>query len=128
MDLDISQERNCNARLKRGKSGFEMEALQVSSSEGLQIWGRYLREAIAPPFGLTFSQAIWNAGFVVQDPEIFLLVTLAKEDMSKDLDTSITLYPTGNSPGRAKTEPSKNQKTDSFSVITRRSGIGSIFW
>ena len=45
---------------------------------------RYLREAIAPAFGLAFSQAIWNAGFVVQDPEVFLLVTLAKEDMNID--------------------------------------------
>ena len=45
---------------------------------------RYLREAIAPAFGLVFSQAIWNAGFVVQDPEVFLLVTLAKEDMNID--------------------------------------------
>jgi hypothetical protein len=43
-----------------------------------------LREAIAPAFDLTFSPAIWNAGFVVQDPEIFLLVTLAKEDMSSE--------------------------------------------
>jgi hypothetical protein len=49
----------------------------------LQVWERYPREAIAPAFGLTFSQAIWNAGFVVQDPEIFLLVTLAKEDMNE---------------------------------------------
>jgi hypothetical protein len=71
-------------RLKRGPSGFQMEALRISASQGLQIWGRYGREAIAPAFGLTFSQAIWNAGFVVQDPEIFLLVTLAKEDMSAD--------------------------------------------
>jgi hypothetical protein len=71
-------------RLKRGPSGFEMEALHSSSSQGLQIWGRYLREAIPQAFGLTFSQAIWNAGFVVQNPEVFLLVTLAKEDMSAD--------------------------------------------
>jgi superfamily II DNA or RNA helicase/diadenosine tetraphosphate (Ap4A) HIT family hydrolase len=71
-------------RLKRGPSGLEMEALRISASQGVQIWGRYGREAIAPAFGLTFSQAIWNAGFVVQDPDIFLLVTLAKEDMSAD--------------------------------------------
>jgi len=71
-------------RLKRGSSGFEMEALSNSSSQGLKIWGRYLREAIPQAFELTFSQAIWNAGFVVQNPEVFLLVTLAKEDMSTD--------------------------------------------
>jgi len=61
-----------------------MEPLKTSASQGLQVWGRYLREAIAPAFNLAFSPAIWNAGFVVQDPEIFLLVTLAKEDMSTE--------------------------------------------
>lgn len=72
-------------RLKRGPSGFEMEALPTPALRGgLQIWGRYSRDAIAPAFGLTFSQAIWNAGFVVQDPEVFLLVTLAKEDMNTE--------------------------------------------
>ena len=71
-------------KLKRDPFGFEMEALRVPAAQGLQVWARYLREAIAPAFGLTFSQAIWNAGFVVQDPEVFLLVTLAKEDMNSE--------------------------------------------
>jgi superfamily II DNA or RNA helicase len=71
-------------RLKRDPSGFEMEALLVSAAHGLQVWRRYLRNAIAPAFGLAFSQAIWNAGFVVQDPEVFLLVTLAKDDMTAE--------------------------------------------
>ncbi|MDE5458443.1 DUF3427 domain-containing protein [Bradyrhizobium sp. CSA112] len=70
-------------RLKRGPSGLEIEPLRIPASQRLQVWERYLREAIAPAFGLAFSQAIWNAGFVVQDPEIFLLVTLAKEDMNE---------------------------------------------
>lgn len=72
-------------RLKRGSSGFEIEALLTPALPGgLNIWGRYARDAIAPAFGLIFSQAIWNAGFVVQDPEVFLLVTLAKEDMTTE--------------------------------------------
>jgi hypothetical protein len=71
-------------RLKRNPSGFEMEALPIPTPQGLQVWSRYLRETIAPAFGFTFSQAIWNAGFVVQDPEVFLLVTLAKEDMNTE--------------------------------------------
>jgi hypothetical protein len=71
-------------KLKRNPFGFEMEALRIPAPQGLQVWARYLREAIAPAFGLTFSQAIWNAGFVVQDPEVFLLVTLAKEDMNSE--------------------------------------------
>lgn len=70
-------------RLKRGLSGFAMEPLK-SVSQGLQVWGRYLREVIPPAFNLTFSQAIWNAGFVVQDPDIFLLVTLSKDDMNQE--------------------------------------------
>jgi hypothetical protein len=71
-------------KLKRGPFGFVMEALRVPASQELQVWARYLREAIAPAFGLTFSQAIWNAGFVVQGSEVFLLVTLSKEDMNTD--------------------------------------------
>jgi len=71
-------------KLKNGPFGLEMEALRAPASQGLQVWTRYLREAIAPAFDLTFSQAIWNAGFVVQDPEVFLLVTLAKGDMNTE--------------------------------------------
>ena len=71
-------------RLKRNPSGLEMEALRIPTPVGLQAWSRYLRENIAPAFGLTFSQAIWNAGFVAQGSEVFLLVTLAKEDMNTD--------------------------------------------
>jgi Domain of unknown function (DUF3427) len=76
--------RSERVRLKRGPSGFEMEALRISSSQELRVWERYPRDTIAPAFGLTFSQAIWNAGFVVQDPEVFLLVTLAKDDMNTE--------------------------------------------
>ena len=76
--------RSDKVRIKRGPSGLEMEAFRISAGQGLQRWGRYARNAIAPAFGLTFSQAIWNAGFVVRDPEIFLLVTLAKDDMNTE--------------------------------------------
>ena len=75
---------NDRIRLKRGSSGLEMEALRISGAQKLQVWERYPRDAIAPAFDLVFSQAIWNAGFVVQDPEIFLLVTLAKHDMNTE--------------------------------------------
>ena len=78
------QGRGERVKLKRSPFGFEMEALRIPASQGLQVWARYSREAIAPAFGLIFSQAIWNAGFVVQDPEVFLLVTLAKEDMNTE--------------------------------------------
>jgi hypothetical protein len=48
------------------------------------LWQTYLREKIPPQFGLTFSVAIWNAGFVASDRHIFLLVTLEKDDLPDD--------------------------------------------
>ena len=65
-----------------GQCRLEPLTRSASSTSGLMPWGRYLRKAIAPAFGLEFSQAIWNAGFIYQDPEIFLLVTLAKDGMA----------------------------------------------
>jgi len=44
----------------------------------LQLWGSYSREEIPPLFGLAFSTAIWNAGFVKRPGHIFLLATLDK--------------------------------------------------
>jgi hypothetical protein len=54
------------------------------SGSSPKIWERYLREKIPPEFGLAFNQATWNVGFVVSPPHVFLLVTLAKEDMNPD--------------------------------------------
>jgi hypothetical protein len=51
---------------------------------GLQLWRRYPREQIPPLFGLPFSVAIWNAGFVVRPGHVFLLVTLDKSGKSSD--------------------------------------------
>ena len=44
----------------------------------LELWRAYSREEIPPLFGHPFSQAIWNAGFVVRGKDVFLLVTLDK--------------------------------------------------
>ncbi len=44
----------------------------------LQLWRSYSREEIPPLFGLEFSTAIWNAGFVKRPGHIFLLATLDK--------------------------------------------------
>ena len=54
----------------------------LKSGCGPKLWERYLREKIPPEFGLSFSQATWNAGFIVNQPHLFLLVTLAKEDIN----------------------------------------------
>jgi hypothetical protein len=42
-------------------------------------WGHYLRQDIPPLFGLPFSQAIWNVGYVRRGNHAFLLVTLEKQ-------------------------------------------------
>ncbi len=82
---DAGQSRRSDrVTLKRTPSGFEMEALRVPTTQALQVWSRYLRETIPPAFGLTFSEAIWNVGFVVRGSEVFLLVTLEKQDMLTD--------------------------------------------
>src|SRR5688572_13497792 len=36
------------------------------------------------PFRVPLGWTIWNVGFVVMEPHIFLLVTLAKEGMNPD--------------------------------------------
>ena len=71
--------------LKRSGDRLSLEPLRAAQQAGaLDRWNRYLREKIPPGFGLKFSQAIWNAGFVTQDPDIFLLVTLSKDGMTSD--------------------------------------------
>jgi len=44
-------------------------------------WRHYPRHDIPPLFGLKFSQALWNAGFVKQGDHLFLLVTLEKKGL-----------------------------------------------
>jgi nucleoside phosphorylase len=45
------------------------------------FWREYMREQIPPLFGLQFSEAIWNTGFVATPKHVFLLVTLEKSGM-----------------------------------------------
>ena len=47
---------------------------------GVVRWREYMREEIPPLFGLKFSTGSWNQGFIVQGKEVFLLVTLKKDD------------------------------------------------
>jgi hypothetical protein len=44
----------------------------------LRLWQSYSREEIPGLFGMPFSQAIWNVGYVRREGHIFLLVTLDK--------------------------------------------------
>ncbi len=50
---------------------------------GASLWREYMREEIAPLYGLTFSTGSWNQGFVVQGKQVFLLVTLKKDDLQE---------------------------------------------
>jgi len=54
---------------------------RLAASSAPEIWRTYGREEIPPLFGLTFSTAIWNAGFVPTGQQMFLLVTLEKGDL-----------------------------------------------
>jgi superfamily II DNA or RNA helicase/diadenosine tetraphosphate (Ap4A) HIT family hydrolase len=49
-----------------------------------ELWREYAREQIPGLFGMTFSTAIWNAGFVFREKHIFLLVTLDKSGHASD--------------------------------------------
>jgi hypothetical protein len=55
-----------------------------NSATGPELWRSYSREDIPGLFGLKFSTANWNAGFVPEDNQIFLLVTLEKEGLSDE--------------------------------------------
>ncbi len=48
------------------------------------LWKRYSREQIPELFGQTFNTGSWNQGYVRSGKHIFLLVTLAKGDLSKE--------------------------------------------
>ena len=48
-------------------------------SSDIELWRTYSREEIPPLFGLTFSTAIWQVGFVPVGKQIVLLVTLEKD-------------------------------------------------
>jgi superfamily II DNA or RNA helicase/HKD family nuclease/diadenosine tetraphosphate (Ap4A) HIT family hydrolase len=78
--------RSDRVRFRRSNDKIVMEpfGLNGASTNAIKLWERYPREAIPPAFGLEFSTAIWNAGFIIRPPHIFLLVTLAKDDMNPD--------------------------------------------
>jgi len=61
-----------------GRSGDEEDGASPA-----ELWKPYLRQHIPPLFGLEYSEAVWNAGFVKRDGYLFLLATLEKEDMAE---------------------------------------------
>jgi hypothetical protein len=69
--------------LDQGSDGWQLRP-SGQADRGIHLWRRYPREQIPPLFGLPFSVAIWNAGFVVRPGHVFLLVTLDKSGKSSD--------------------------------------------
>jgi hypothetical protein len=59
------------------ETGLHLFALGKRTGERV-LWESYSREQIPGLFGLKFSRAIWNAGFVSTSGHMFLLATLQK--------------------------------------------------
>jgi hypothetical protein len=73
--------------LSRGEESEVLEEqFPAQPTGGPTLWQTYLREKIPGLFGLNFSEAIWNVGFVASDRHLFLLVTLEKGDLPEDHD------------------------------------------
>jgi hypothetical protein len=78
---DVGDERSTQrVALRQASNAWQLEPVHVEPLE-LHLWNRYSREQIPGLFGLTFSQAIWNTGYVSRQGHIFLLVTLQKGDL-----------------------------------------------
>lgn len=80
---------NHQVSLVKRDGEWVLEKLAAPVQE-LELWRSYSREQIPALFGETFSEAIWNVGFVVRptaNPKrMFLLVTIDKKDMHGDFD------------------------------------------
>jgi superfamily II DNA or RNA helicase len=76
--------RSDRVKVQRDGDKFVVEPIMPELKTSIRLWERYLREEIPPAFGLRFSQAIWNVGFVVRGSDLFLLVTLAKDGMTSE--------------------------------------------
>jgi hypothetical protein len=63
--------------LRRTGDEWSLEPFGVATL-GATLWKAYQREEIAPLFGFSYSEALWNQGFVRQDEHTFLFVTLQR--------------------------------------------------
>lgn len=72
--------------LSRALGEWQLAPLNPAKPAALEKWVQYTREQIPELLGETFSEAIWNVGFVVRPnikspKQMVLLVTLGKADM-----------------------------------------------
>jgi len=56
----------------------------LESAPKAELWHEYMRQEIPPLWGLEFSPAKWNQGFLVQGDLVFLLVSLDKGGMAAE--------------------------------------------
>ncbi len=77
---------NHRVECRRVDEGWVLRPVGVREEDTPELFRRYTREQIPRLFGQEFSQAIWNAGFVVITPDapkhLCLLVTLRKDGMA----------------------------------------------
>lgn len=64
--------------------GYSIRPMQDPVSEAVQLWRPYSREQIPPLFGATFSDAIWNVGFVTLPQRLVLMLTLEKKHLAEN--------------------------------------------
>jgi hypothetical protein len=73
---------NHQVQFDRREGQFQMAPLpRVESGAGLEVGRSYMRAEIPPAFGLDFRSTRWQQGFVLENGQIFLLVTLDKSGM-----------------------------------------------
>lgn len=70
-------------RVSFAQDGDQWHMAPVTSalSRDVRLWKPYMRDQIPGLFGLKFTTAIWNSGFVSVPGHLFLLVTLDKDDL-----------------------------------------------
>jgi hypothetical protein len=71
----------CRVVLSKQSDTWTMTPVGQPQGRAPELWKPYMRDQIPPLFGLQFSQAVWNAGFIAVPGHLFLLVTLGKEDL-----------------------------------------------
>lgn len=75
---------NHTVRFSPTEVGWEMTPAREQRERQLELWKAYSREEIPGFFGLEFNQGKWNQGFITIPGNIFLLVTLNKDDIQAD--------------------------------------------
>lgn len=69
-----------HVKFEFGDDGYTLYPL-VTGAHQAELWHEYMRQDIPSLWGLDFSAARWNQGFVVVEKHIFLLVSLNKQGL-----------------------------------------------